>query len=79
MHFFDIAELEIRESFREIYENADDTMLAAAELPPGEFVIPERTPTDLRGKGQKPNQTGIKQFPGGPYEGKTEPLLTGQG
>ena len=87
MHFFDLAELEIRQYFHEMHENADDTMLAGADaamaytatLPAGEFVIPERTPTDLRGKGQKPNQAGIKQFPGGPYEGKTEPLLTGQG
>jgi alkylation response protein AidB-like acyl-CoA dehydrogenase len=87
MHFFDLAEIEIRQLFHEMHENADDTMLAAgdaalahsASLPASRFVIPERTPTDLRGKGRMPNQAGIKQFPGGPYEGKTEPLLTGRG
>jgi alkylation response protein AidB-like acyl-CoA dehydrogenase len=72
LHFFDLAEVEIREYFRNLLEHADDTMLAAADaemrhcatLPPEEFVIPEKTPTDVRGKGKTPNQTGIKQFPG---------------
>jgi acyl-CoA dehydrogenase family member 9 len=72
LHFFDLAEIEIKEYFRNLVEQADDTMLAAAEaemrhcatMNPGDFVIPERTPTDLRGKGKKPNQAGIKQFPG---------------
>ncbi len=72
LHFFDLAEVEIKEFFRNLLEHADDTMLAAADaemkhcatLNPDEFVIPEKTPTDLRGKGKKPNQNGIKQFPG---------------
>jgi hypothetical protein len=33
-------------------------------LPSDHFIIPEKTPTDLRGKGRKPGQEGIKQFPG---------------
>jgi alkylation response protein AidB-like acyl-CoA dehydrogenase len=72
LHFFDLAELEIREYFRSCYEHADETMLAAADavmkhnatLPAEDYVIPEKTPTDLRGKGKRPRQDGIKQFPG---------------
>jgi alkylation response protein AidB-like acyl-CoA dehydrogenase len=72
LHFFDLAEVEIREYFRNCLEHADDTMLKAADavmkhnatLAPEDFVIPEKTPTDLRGKGVTPDQTGIKQFPG---------------
>jgi len=72
LHFFDIAELEIQKYFREMYYNADDTMLKAAEAamaysdsqPASDFIIPEKTPTEFRGKGRKPNQKGIKQFPG---------------
>lgn len=83
MHFFDIAEMEIHQFFRELYEHGDETMLAAADkamahsatLPSANFVIPEKTPTDLRGKGRKTKQEGIKQFPGEAYKGKVEPLL----
>jgi len=72
LHFFDLAELEIGTFLREMYENADDTMLKLADatlahnatLPADLFIIPEKTPTDQRGMGRKPNQNGIKQFPG---------------
>ncbi|MEM7622490.1 MAG: acyl-CoA dehydrogenase family protein [Planctomycetota bacterium] len=72
IHFFDIAELEIHKAFRELYENADESMFKAAETaiavsdqqPASDFVIPERTPTDLLGKGWQPKQDAIKQFPG---------------
>lgn len=72
MHFFDLAELEIGQNFRELYECADDTMLVAADiaikhndsLPASDFIIPEKTPTQFRGMGRKPKQEGIKQFPG---------------
>ena len=72
LHFFDLAEVEIRDRFRNLYENADDTMLAAADaalrhnaaLPAPDFIIPEKSPTELRGHGRKPRQDGIKQFPG---------------
>lgn len=72
IHFFDIAEMSINQSFRELYAHADETMLAAADasmkhnatLPADQFIIPEKTPTDLRGKGRRPSQNGIKQFPG---------------
>lgn len=72
MHFFDIAEVEIHTRFRELYENADDSMLATADAAikhieatsPEQFIIPERTPTAQRGKGRQPKQEGIKQFPG---------------
>jgi acyl-CoA dehydrogenase family protein 9 len=71
IHFFDIAEIEIHRRFRECYENADDTMLAAADaaithndtLPNSDFVIPEKSPS-ARGTGRATSQDGIKQFPG---------------
>lgn len=72
MHFFELCELEIRDYFTNCLANADDTMLKAADaamkhtesLPAKDYVIPEKTPTDLRGKGKTPKQDGIKQFPG---------------
>lgn len=71
-HFFDLAEQWIQANWRELYENADDTLFAAADaamahnstLPADLFVIPERTPTDQKGEGRTPNQDAIKQFPG---------------
>lgn len=71
LHFFDLAENAVRQSFREMYEHADDSMLAAAEaairhndtLPNSEFVIPERSPV-AKGTGRPLKQEGIKQFPG---------------
>ncbi|GJM19457.1 MAG: acyl-CoA dehydrogenase [Phycisphaeraceae bacterium] len=71
-HYFRLAELEIHHAFAALEDNADETMLIAAEaalahsktLPDELFVIPERTPTDSRGKGRSPNQSNIKQFPG---------------
>jgi alkylation response protein AidB-like acyl-CoA dehydrogenase len=78
MHFFDLAELEIHENFRALYENADDTMLKAADmaiahndtLSAGQFIIPEKTPTPARGKGREKKQAAIKQFAGEPYTGQ---------
>jgi acyl-CoA dehydrogenase family member 9 len=72
IHFFDLAELGVREAFRNLWEHADDTMLAAADAalrysdtqPAEDFSIPEKTPTNLRGKGKVAKQHGIKQFPG---------------
>ncbi len=77
MHFFDLAELEIQRFIRELYYNADDTMLKAAEAamafsdtqPASDFVIPEASPTEFRGKGRRPDQTAIKQFPGKSRQG----------
>ncbi|MEZ6233120.1 MAG: acyl-CoA dehydrogenase family protein [Phycisphaerales bacterium] len=78
-HFFDLAEKEIDQNYRalndDITEQADESMLKAAEaalaysstLPAEHFVIPERTPTDLRGKGRTPRQEGVRQFPGDKY------------
>lgn len=70
-HFLDLAELAIRNSFRELTENADETMLRAADaairhndaLPNSDFIIPERSPV-AAGTGRTPVQDGIKQFPG---------------
>ncbi len=72
LHYFDLAELDIQKQFHDLYANADDTMLKAAQAaldysdtqPAGDFIIPEATPTEFRGKGRVPNQEGIKQFPG---------------
>jgi acyl-CoA dehydrogenase family member 9 len=79
MHFFDLAELSIHNNFRELYENADDSMLKAAAaalkytetLPNSEFSIPEKTPTKAHGTGRERKQDGIKQFPGGAEVGHT--------
>ena len=86
IHFFDLAEVELRERLRALYENADDTMLLAADaamahsdsLPASDFIIPERTPTALRGQGRKAKQEGIKQFPGDPYHGTRVDLSAGR-
>ena len=72
LHFFDLAEQELQARFRSLYDNADDSAEAAAfaamklteTMPASDFVIPERTPTDLRGKGRTPDQSHIKQFAG---------------
>lgn len=72
MHFFALAECAIHNNFRELYENPDDSMLAAAAaslkytetLPNSEFSIPEKSPV-AQGTGRVRKQDGIKQFPGG--------------
>ncbi len=76
MHFFDLCETWINQCFRELYENADDSMLKAADaalkhsdsLPNTEFSIPEKSPI-AAGTGRKLKQDGIKQFPGDKYVG----------
>jgi alkylation response protein AidB-like acyl-CoA dehydrogenase len=75
MHFFDLAELEIQRYFRELYYNADDTMMKAAEAaiafsdtqPASDYAIPEASPTEFRGQGRQADQSHIKQFPGKRY------------
>ncbi len=75
LHFFDMAEVAIHHNIRELYENADDSMLAAAAasirhndlLPNSDFVIPERSPT-AAGTGRVNRQDGIKQFPGDKHQ-----------
>lgn len=70
-HFFDLAELAIGKAFRDLHENADDTMLHAADaalahsstLPNEHFAIPESSPSD-KGTGRELKQDHIKQFPG---------------
>ncbi|HCT44292.1 MAG: acyl-CoA dehydrogenase [Phycisphaerae bacterium] len=71
IHFFDLAELAIHQSFRELHENADDTMLKAADLalahssslPNSDYYIPESSPT-AKGTGKEHDQDHIVQFPG---------------
>jgi alkylation response protein AidB-like acyl-CoA dehydrogenase len=70
-HFFDLAEQAIHANIRELYENPDTTMLAAADaaiaytdtLPNTAFAIPEKSPV-AKGPGRELRQDGIKQFPG---------------
>ncbi|MBS0195232.1 MAG: acyl-CoA dehydrogenase family protein [Planctomycetes bacterium] len=71
IHFMDIAEHEIHNRIRDLYENSDESMLACADavirhndtLPNRDFVIPEKSPT-AKGTGRKVSQEGIKQFAG---------------
>ncbi len=78
LHFFDLAEVEIHENFRALYENGDDTMIAAADaamkhndtLPNTDYIISERSP-NAKGTGRTPRQDGIKQFPGEKYSPAT--------
>ncbi len=71
LHFLDLAEVELHDNLRNLYENADDSMLAAADaamkhshsLPNEQFIIPEKSPS-AQGTGRAPRQDGIKQFPG---------------
>ncbi len=73
-YFFDLCETWINHNIRELYANADDTMLTCAEaalkhndtLPNSEFAIPERSPI-AKGSGRQMKQDGIKQFPGDKY------------
>jgi len=81
LHFFDLAEVEMHDRFRNLYENADDSMLLAADaalkhndsLPNDQFIIPERSPI-AKGTGRKTKQDGIKQFPGSPTVGSEQPV-----
>ncbi|MGP1347434.1 MAG: acyl-CoA dehydrogenase family protein [Phycisphaerales bacterium] len=74
LHFLDIAEVEIHTRWRQLRDNADDSMRKAAAaaiehnntLPNDRFVIPERSPV-AKGTGRAPNQDAIKQFPGEGY------------
>ncbi|HQY88019.1 MAG TPA: acyl-CoA dehydrogenase family protein [Tepidisphaeraceae bacterium] len=71
IHFFDMAEKNIRQCFADLYTNTDETMKVAAEaalkfsstLPNDRFIIPESSPI-AKGTGRTPKQDGIKQFPG---------------
>jgi len=72
LHFFDLAERAIEVCFRELYVNADDTMLVAAEAaikfsdsqPNSEYTISERSP-NAQGTGRVIRQDGVKQFGSG--------------
>jgi acyl-CoA dehydrogenase family member 9 len=72
LHLFDIAEQNIQDCFRRLYEHTDATMATAADaalafnetMPVEKFAIPEKTPTDALGKGHQADQSHIRQFPG---------------
>lgn len=71
LHFLSMAELWIKDCWRALRLNADETMRAAAEaairhndtLPNSLFAIPERSP-NAKGTGRPMKQDGIRQFPG---------------
>lgn len=85
-HLCDIAELAIRENIRGLTENADASMLKAAdaalkvsESQPNElFVIPERSPV-AQGTGKSPRQDAIKQFPGDGYASMEDAIAGNRG
>jgi alkylation response protein AidB-like acyl-CoA dehydrogenase len=71
LHFLDLAEVEIAESTRRLWRNADESLIEAAEtaialndtIPNERFIIPEKSPT-AAGTGRTPDQSAIRQFPG---------------
>jgi hypothetical protein len=71
LHFLDMAELEIGECFRRLYENDDATMREAAKaelaytstLSNRHYVLPEKSPV-AAGQGRKPQLEFVHQFPG---------------
>ncbi len=70
LHFFDMAEIEIKNAFAALETNSDHSLHPASDAaialnnqkPTSDFIIPEKTPSDQRGKGHQPDQTHIKQF-----------------
>jgi acyl-CoA dehydrogenase family member 9 len=73
LHFLDLAEIWIRDSWRALRYNADDSMRRAAAaaiahndtMPNALFSIPEKSQAPAaRGTGRRMDQSGIKQFPG---------------
>lgn len=68
---FDMAEAEIRSCWKKVFEHYDTSIQQAAatalryseKLPNSRFIIPESSP-NAQGTGRRPNQEGIKQFPG---------------
>ncbi len=72
LHFFDLAEREIRTRFDSLYYNADKTLDDAAKktmnytdtLPNSDFIIHQKSP-NAKGTGRKPVKEFVKQFLGG--------------
>jgi acyl-CoA dehydrogenase family protein 9 len=70
-YFMDMAESEIRRCHHDLFNNDDDSMLAAAKaalqysdtLANDCFVIPESSPV-AKGTGRPPAKEGVRQFPG---------------
>lgn len=73
-HLFDLFELDILRNFGEMSDNADDSMLRAAEaarrhndtLPNGDYAIHEASPV-AKGLGRPIPVEHIRQFPGDRY------------
>jgi len=85
-HFFDLAKQAIGNCFKELSENTDDTMLAAAQaelrysetLPNSEYVIHEASP-NAKSTGRKLKKDGIKQFPGDSQRSRPATSADGNG
>ena len=71
LHFFDLAEQEIRSRFNSLYHNADKTLDQASlktmqytdTLPNSNFIIHQKSP-NAEGTGRKPIREFVKQFLG---------------
>jgi alkylation response protein AidB-like acyl-CoA dehydrogenase len=71
IYFMDMAASAIREALSHLFENDDQSMLAAAkaalqyaeQLPNNRFAIPESSP-NAKGTGRVVDQSALKQFPG---------------
>ncbi len=80
MHFMDMAAQQIRDQLRRLWDNEDESMLAAADgalrhseqLPNDQFIIPESSPV-AQGTGRRVKQDGIMQFPGDTLEQQPQP------
>jgi len=70
-HFMDLADTNITDCFRHLFDHHDDAAMRAADeamaavekLPNEKFAIPEASP-NAKGTGQVPKKDSIKQFPG---------------
>jgi len=79
LHFLKQAEVWIRERWRQLEQNADDSMRTAAEaeiahndaLPNKDFAIPEASPV-AKGTGRRLNHASIQQFPGDGFESPSQ-------
>ncbi|MBX3361635.1 MAG: hypothetical protein KF705_09395 [Phycisphaeraceae bacterium] len=70
IHFLDLAECEFHANIRALYDNADETMLRAADaalkhsdaMSNNQFISPRRSP-NAKGSGRTPKQDGIQTVP----------------
>lgn len=79
LHFFELADVEIRRQWQLLRQNADESMRVAAQaaiahndgMPNSMFRIPEKSPSAV-GTGRTTDQSAIPQFPGDGFEALSE-------